>query len=286
MGPAFALAASLCWGVADFIGGAQARRLSVLSVALISQVTGAVLLTVVVAARSVAPPPGGLIAVGVGTGVLGAFAFYGLYATLAMGNMARVAPVLGTAAAIPVLVGLLSGDDPSSAQLVGIGVAVMGVMFLSVERVGEEQDDSQQHTRRALLLALAIAASIGGTLIGIDRMATYDPFWATLLMRLTGATLLIGWAAALGRAGRFDTSAVTRGAIASLIIVGTLDVAANTFWAVASTEGLLSLVAVLGSVFPAVTVALAVVILRERLDRLQTVGVGLTLSGSAMIAIG
>lgn len=281
MAPLLALAAAVCWGVADFIGGTQARRATVLSVVLISQLTGLLLLGSIVVGRQVPVPPTDMLLAGLGTGVVGAFAFYGIYASLAMGNMARVAPIFGTASIIPLTAGLISGDQPSTAQLMGICFAVVGVILVSAEGTAEVEP-SHSETRRALAVAMLTAICLGSSMIGVDYVADYDPYWATLLMRTMGALIMAATAVVLLARGR-SPLALAGVALTPLILMGLLDTAANALWAIASTQGLLSVVAVLGSIFPAVTVLLALTILRDRIDWVQASGVVLTLLGTALI---
>jgi drug/metabolite transporter (DMT)-like permease len=275
-----ALSAAFCWGVADFMAGTEARRTSAFVVALAIQATGMVCLTALVAGRGIGPPSPELIAIGILTGLASGLAFLGIYATLAMGYMARVAPVFTTAAVIPVLVGLAGGDDPSQLQLTGMAAAMVGVTLISAGGSAQAAGvDSRAHF--VMGLAVLTAASAGFTLVGLDHVATYDPYWAVLLLRVSGVFLL--GIAVLAVRKRIQ---VRRAQLRPLVAIGLLDAAANVFWSIASTEELLSVVAVLGALFPTVTVVLALVILREPLNRTQAPGVALTLAGSAMIAGG
>jgi drug/metabolite transporter (DMT)-like permease len=192
--------------------------------------------------------------------------------------MARVAPVFGTSAAIPVIFGLGAGEEPSSIQLAGMATAIVGVVLVSIR--GSTEEPRGERTGLALALAVLTTIGIGLTLVGLDRVSAYDPYWAVLLARVSGVVLLVGLAAAIAREGL----ALAGVALLPLVGIGLIDVAANVSWSVASTEGLLSLVAVLGSVFPAVTVMLSLVFLREPLTMIQAPGVAVTLAGSAMIA--
>jgi drug/metabolite transporter (DMT)-like permease len=282
MAPLLALGAATCWGIADFLGGIQARRIPPLLVAFAGQLSGAVLLSVLVVISGVPAPGMGLTSLALGVGLVNAVAFFALYSALAIGNMARVAPVLGTAAMVPLIVGLASGDRPSSLQLLGSAVAICGVILLSVQRRAGAQDVVPADNRKAIGWALVAATCMGITLVGIKRVATYDPYWAVLLVRAAGIVLL-GAVAAL---------TVTRWPSAAelpwlpLVAIGGFDVAANALWAVASTLGLLSLVAVLGTLFPAVTVLLALIVLHERLESHQVAGVVAVLAGGALISAG
>ncbi|MFN8151600.1 MAG: EamA family transporter [Solirubrobacterales bacterium] len=285
-----ALAAAACWGLGDFLLGVQGRRSPVLAIALVAQASGFVLLTLLVAARGVPAPGGDEMAAGLAAGAVGALAFYLIVTALSMGNMARVAPILGLATLVPVVYGLARGEDPATVQLLGIVVAITGILLVSTERPKADRlppdPDEAQKNRRAMLMAAVAAVAAGSSLVGIEHASHHDPYWATLLFRTAGVVVLGAVALGVVVAGRVAAGPIARSlALAPLIAFGVLDTTANILWAVASTGDLLSIVAVLGGLFPAVTVLLAVLILREPLERLQAVGVVATLAGTAMITV-
>ncbi len=285
MASLLALAAAVCWGTADFVGGLAARRVSALAVALVAQATGALLLFTIALLSGIAPPPSDLVAVGLATGLVGGIAFWGIYASLALGSMARVAPVFATAPAIPVMVGLLSGDELSWSQCVGIGGAGIGIALVSSEPPTEDGEEGQgPHSRRAFGLALVTAAAIGVAMIGVDRVAESSALWAVLLPRATAVAVLAG--VALATTGTAKGAGMDRRVLLALAAIGVLDTGANMLWASASTYGELSLTAMLGAVFPAVTVILSLAVLGERLSTAQALGIALTLAGSALIVTG
>lgn len=280
-----ALTASVCWGIGDFLVGTEARRSPVLAVAIGGQAAGVVILAVLVALRDVAPPTGELLWVGIGTGIIGGALFCGIIAALAMGNMARVAPVFGLAAIVPVAVGLARGEDPATVQLIGIAVAIVGVILVSTEDAVESTRERHGNTRKALAIALVTAIGSGVMLTGLDHTAEYDPYWATLVFRTTGFLTVTALGVAAVITGRVRLRSL-KANVGVLLAFGVADTIATVLWAIASTEGLLSVVAVLGGIFPAVTALLAVLVLHERLDRVQTLGVVVTITGTAMLAAG
>lgn len=285
-----ALTAAVCWGLGDFLLGVQGRRSPVLAIALVAQLSGFVLLGLVVAVRGDPAPPSEELVVGLLAGVLGAGVFYLIVTALSTGNMARVAPILGMTSFVPVVYGLSQGDDPTRLQLVGILVAIAGVVLVSTERTAEGRepmdDEVRRQNRRAMVMAAVAAGGAGTVLIGLDRSSEYDPFWAILLFRASGAVILGAAAFAVVVAGRVSARPIVRAlAWLPLIAFGVLDTGANLLWSIASTGDLLSIVAVLGGLFPAVTVLLAVLVLREPLERLQALGVVVTLAGTAMITV-
>jgi drug/metabolite transporter (DMT)-like permease len=274
------LGASLSWGVADFIGGIQSRRLPVVAVVLASQLSGLVLALVIVAIRGKAPPGGdwpiyaALSSIG---GIVGLTTFY---RALSIGAMGVVAPLSSTGAVIPVVVGIAGGDRPSMLQGAGLGLALAGVA-LAAREAGDEAAESGPVSKGAGL-ALLSAAGFGCFFIAMDRASNADVLWAVTVNRALSVSLL---GAALVLVVRPKLHLVARD-LRTLAVVGTLDITANGLFALAATKGLVSVVAVLSSLYPVVTVVLARFVLGERLHRVQRLGAAVALLGVALISGG
>ena len=133
-GPFLALAASLSWGVGDFLAGLSSRKLQLLTVLVISQAAGLTSLAVLVAVRGSGPPEARYLLYAALAGIAGAIGLAALYRGLAVGSMSVVAPISATAAVIPVVAGLITGERPSGAQGAGIALALAGVVLASRER--------------------------------------------------------------------------------------------------------------------------------------------------------
>jgi uncharacterized membrane protein len=272
---ALALGASLCWGTGDFLGGLGARRLSTLTVLASATFAGLLAVAAFVAVTGDAPPAGESIALAAAAGLAGALGLGALYRGMAVGAMAVVAPISASAAVIPVVVGLATGDRPSPLQLGGMAVVLGGVALASREPGG-----SGRRLAAGVPLALLAALGFGLYFLLIDPASDGGAAWAVLVAR-SAATVAAGAAAlALGSGlpGRAD--------LPLLATVGIFDVAANAMIAVALTKGLVGLVAVLSSLYPVVTVLLARAVLGERVARAQRAGVVLALAGVAGIAAG
>lgn len=276
---ALGLGSSLAWGVADFMAGLKSRRLDVLTVLLLSQLAGLVAVTAVVVLRGEGPPGGDFAVWAVVSSVVGLIGLTAFYRGLAAGAMSVVAPISATAAVIPVTVGLVSGDRPSALQGAGAALALVGVALAS--REAGEAAAGGGRLAAGVGLALLAALGFGSFFIAIDAASEEDVLWAILVNRIAGVALLATAAAALRpglRAGREH--------LRGLVAVGTLDIGANTLFAAASQQGLLSLVGVAGSLYPVVTVGLARLVLHERIARAQQLGVAATLVGVALITAG
>jgi drug/metabolite transporter (DMT)-like permease len=155
-----------------------------------------------------------------------------------------------------------------------------GIPVAAVPRPGGASPrPSRSAQRSAILLALLAAVCMGLVLVGYDATARYDPLWAMLAGRISSAAIF----AVLFLALRPHVK-VERSAVPFIVAVGILDTGANGLFALATTEGYLSLVAVLGSLYPVVTVLLAFGVLRERIAPHQMAGAAATLAGVALIA--
>ncbi len=275
---ALGLAASVSWGIADFLGGLKARSIDLLAVLAVSQAVALVVLALATAIRFEGPPGGETFAYAAVAGTGGLVGLAAFYRGLAVGAMAVVAPIGGLAAALPVVVGIATGERPGALQLAGIVLALAGVALAS-----REQDGDGEGPRVAAGVGLALLAALGfGTfLLAMDTAGDGDVLWALLAARCTTvATLAVAVAVARPRLGE------ARAHLGALVAIGLLDMGANGLYAVAATEGLVSLVAVLASLYPVVTILLARVVLAERVSRPQQLGVLLVLAGVAGIAAG
>ena len=269
-----ALASSVVWGTADFSGGLLTRSLPTFAVTVLSQAAGFVPLVVAVAVRG--DVDGRSFALGLLAGVGGGAGLAAFYRALSLGTMSVVSPIAACSAVVPFVLSIATGERPGSLALVGAGVALGGAVLASAE---ERRSDSPERSR-AIALAVAAALALGVFIYFLGLGSREGDAVSTLVGARVGslATLLAG--AAVFRA----RLRVPRRSLAAVAAVGLLDVGANALFAFASGHGLLSLVSVLGSLYPVMTVVLAHVLLHERLTRAQRVGIALALAGVATIA--
>lgn len=282
MAAALALLSSLLWGTADFLGGTASRRLDALRVVLASQtvaLVGLVPLVLLLGPEVTASTVG----TGVVAGLVGPAALLAFYRALALGTMGVVAPIAALGVAVPVAAGLLDGEEPSAAQLAGIAVAVVGVVLAS----GPELRGAGRGGTRPLVLALAAALGFGIVFVllasGSEDGGAAEVVLVLLAMRTTSVVLLGG--PVLARSGR-AALAVRRRDLPVLALIGAFDVGANGTFALASRSDLVSVVAVLASLYPAVTAVLAWRWHDERLRPLQLAGVGAALAGVVLLSAG
>lgn len=272
-----ALGASVAWGVADFFGGLKSRTLGALAVMLAAQLAGTLVIAVVVAATAEGPDSA-VVLLAAPAAVAGTLGLYAFYRGMAAGAISIVAPIAGVSAVIPVVFGVVSGDRPSRLQAIGIAVALGGVALAA-----REPAETRGTTRIAAGAGLALLAAIGfGSYFPVMHAAARsDVLWAVLVFRLTATSLVVAAALAvrppLPRRPR-DL------AVASSI--GVLDMTGNFCFALASSRGLVSIVSVLSSLYPVVTVVLARAVLSERVARSQQAGAVAALTGVALISGG
>ncbi len=268
------LASGLSWGVADFLGGLASRRAAAFAVVALSQAAG--LVVALVAAAAVRPdlPPPDKALLGAAAGLAGVIGLMAFYRALSIGSMSVIAPISALGAIVPVVVDLAAGDAPAALVLAGMFVALAGAALVA-RAPGPA-------SRAGTGLAVVAALGFGGFFSLLAEAADGESaLWSLISAR--SASVPIALLVCLG----VGASLALRGRVLLMTAAaGVLDAAANLMFAAGSQRGLTSVVAVLGSLYPVTTVALAAVVLHERLGRLQTVGAGFALAGVAMIAAG
>lgn len=279
MAAAFALLSGVLWGSADFAGGVLARRATALAVLTCSQFTGLLAVVGVAVATDAFAGPLGWLPWSLLAGVAGASGLAAFYAALAAGTMGVVAPITGLAVAVPVVGGFLAGETPTTLQGAGMVVAVLGVIATSGPELSAETLRSAR--ARNVGLALVAASLFGVALLGLQRGAATSPVLTTVGMRLTTVMSLLLAALVLR-----TPAAVPVRWVPAVALVGLADVGANLLYGYASSRGSDSVTAVLGSLYPVVTVLLGALVLNERILLVQRVGVILALGGIALLAAG
>jgi len=275
---ALAFGSGMSWGTADFLAGLSARRLPLLTVSVLSQAAGLLFILSVVVLRGQPPRGSEAIGLGLAAGAMGASGLSALYRALAIGRMGVVAPTAALSGAVPVAWGLLRGDRPEPVQMVGVLLAVSGVLLAS--RMPDE--GGERRRAKGVGLALLAALTLGALVVLLDAAGRHDPVWGTLMVRVGALSLLL-----VALAVRRPSLRTSRRDLGRLCAVGVLDNGANlTFALAADAGGLLTLTSVLGSLYPVATVLLARFVLHERLLRHQLVGVVAALAGVVLIAAG
>lgn len=273
-----ALLASTSWGVADFLGGLKSRSLPVLVVLGCSQPIGLLAIGLLVALRGVGPPDAAFVPFALAGGVAVTVGISAFMRALAVGTMSIVAPISAVGSVVPVIAGFLAGERPVAGQLIGMGLATVGVVLAA--REAPKPGEASRPIAAGAALAVVAALGFGLFLTAMHRASEDDAYWATLVQRLATIGLLA--IAILARQPSFRPAGAH---VPGLVAVGILDVSAAVLFAVASSQGMVSLIAVLASLYPIVTVFLAYVVLGERLAWIQRFGAAAAFGGVALITL-
>jgi drug/metabolite transporter (DMT)-like permease len=270
-----ALGASLAWGLADFFGPLKGRTLGALRVLLYAQLGGLVVIALAILIRGKGPESS-VALLAVPAAISGTLGLYAYYRGIAVGAISVVAPIAGISAAVPVLVGIASGEHLSELTAIGIVCALIGVFLAS-----REPGRGGPRLAAGVGLALLAAIGFGGYFPPMHAAGNADFWWASFFFRMTSTCVIVA-AIAIRR----PNVTVAAGVVPILALIGIGDMLGNVLFAAASRGGLVSVTSVLASLYPIVTVVLARAILAERVARSQEAGIVLTLAGVALISVG
>jgi uncharacterized membrane protein len=276
MGIIFGLLSALAYGTGDFMAGLGSRRIGAVLVAVIVQFFSlvAVLITVLIF-RGNGPTAHALLwgaVSGVGSGI----GTYALYEGLAVGQMSVVAPLSAIfAAVVPVFVGLMLGDHLSALAAVGIGIAVPAIGMVSWQGNTTESSNLRAGIGEGVLSGFGFALLY----IGLDQAGTQSGAWPLVPTQAVAIIILVPFVWQVRHRFQHWTSGT-----ALIIAAGLLSGAANLLFLAATGRGQLSIIAVLTSLYPAITILLARIILDERWSRLQIAG--LIIAAVAVVFIG
>ena len=261
------------YGAADFLGGLAARRANTLAVVVVSQLSGLVVLAVVVVLLPHASPTMRDLAWGAVAGIAIGAGIGLLYRALAIGRMAVVAPTTAVCAvAIPLIGAIALGERPGPRILAGIALAIVAIVLVSQARERIAHGERAASAGAGLGLALLAGVGIGLFFLALAQAASTAGLWPLLICRLATVVLVGVSALAVGRSLRMATP------IAAIAMAcGVIDALANALYLIATYHGPLSVVVTLASLYPASTVILALVVLGERLGALQVTGIGCAL---------
>ncbi|MEQ6901757.1 DMT family transporter [Nocardioides sp. YIM 152588] len=278
MGIVFALAAATAYGVSDFVGGIASRRTTAWPVALLSVVGGLVGALVMAATIQGDPTTADLLwgaLAGVGSGAGTAF----LYRGFATGRMGVVAPVSAVGAALlPVAVGVLTGERPEALVWLGIAAALPGIWL--VARDPNADPDAPGGTA-GLVDGVLAGVGFGVLFLALGQVPDGAGYWPLAMVQVAAMATILVLAGAFGVEWRPTERSEGWGFVAGLLAS-----AAVLFFLLATQSDLLTIAAVLTSLYPAVTVLLAAVVLREHIFRPQAVGLALCGSAVALVALG
>ncbi|MGH8924855.1 MAG: EamA family transporter [Acidimicrobiia bacterium] len=269
----FALLASLIYGVADFYGGVAGRRMATIAVVFWSQLAGLALgvaTSLIFSANALKATDLMWGAIG---GIVGTGGIFALYQGLARGRMSVVSPLAALLSAlIPLGIGLGMGERPLPLEWLGVLLALPAIWLVASGMGGGDSSGG---------VAYGVMAGLGFGLFFAALAQTGEGagFWPLVASRMASVVLM-----AIGMVVR-RVALPPAGTRVLVALVGIGDIAANVFLLLAFRSGLVTLVAVLASLYPAITVLLAVLILKEPIARRQRLGLGLAMAAVVLIAI-
>ncbi len=270
----FGLAASLCWGSGDFNGGLASRRSSAYSVVIAAYMVGFVLLIALALLwREPFPSTRDLVWGGV-AGLAGATGLIAFYSALAVGSMGIVAPVSAVlTAAIPATFSVIIAGLPTALQLGGFVLALIAIGLIS-------RPERARGRPRGIGLALLSGCGFGCFFVLISRVNPSETYWPLAMARFTSVIFLLALAWI-----RRQPMLPGRAVVPLILLAGVLDAIGNAFFVLAAHSGRLDIAAVLSSLYPAATVLLAALLLRERVTRIQAIGILIALVAVPMISV-
>jgi len=272
-----ALGSAVVYGMGDWFGGRAARYQASLVVVVVGQFVSLVLVAVVTGVGAAAVPDSSTWMWSALGGVLGALGIVSLYHGFANGAVTVVAPVSAVVSAVvPVGAALALGERPALGAVVGIAVAVVAVGLVS----GAVGRRDRVTSRVVVLIALAAGTCFGLLFLCLERTADGSGMWPLLIARLASVPMLC----ALLLVTRVRPTA-GRAGLQIAVVAGVFDMAANVLYLLAVRDGLMSIVAVVVSLYPASTVAMAFLVDRERVTRWQTVGLALAATALVMVSV-
>ena len=273
-----ALIACLNWGISGFLAGMKSRVMPVLTLLVFSNMASVGMFFIILGVRGVPFPWDPNLLYAVLGGTFGIGALYCLYRGLAVGAISIVVPVSSLCALLPVVTGLIIGEVLHPIQVLGIVLAIGGGVMVSLEKnVGADK----KRIAAGILPALGAAFGFGAFFVVMDLAGTVDPLWAAMISRTSCLLFLIP--AVLLKRPCLKIKAVH---LPAVFAIGILDGSAAFAYTAATTKGLLSLVSVISSLYPAVSVILAAFFLKERLHGLQFYGVAMAILGVTLISAG
>ena len=276
IGILFSFLAAISWGSGDFLGGFSSRKLQHFQVLFLTTFSGIIMLLVFTLIWQESLPSLRNILIALIAGISGAFGLVFLYKGLSMGNAALVAPVSAVIGAIiPTLVGLLLEGLPSVLVLLGFVLAFIGIWFVT-----QSKDVSGSNNKKGLGSALSAGASFGVYFVLIAQIEGNQVFAPLIFSKLSALIV------ALIFLRRLKLSVPKLTALPVALWSGILDAGGNVFYLLATQFTRLDIAALLSSLYPASTVLLSGIVLKEKLSVSQWIGVGICLAAIMLITAG
>ena len=267
------LLSAASWGAGDFSGGIAAKKANVFRIVALAHAFGLVAMLLMAWLTREAVPPRVDLIWGAIAGLAGAFGIAALYKGLAIGRMGIIAPVAAViTAALPVLVGIRTQGLPAAIQLLGFALALLSIWLVA-------RPDGEIDTHRGLGLAIIAGICFGLFLVAGKQAGPHAVFWPMVAARAASVVVMT----AISLLAVSDARSL-RPALLPILLAGLLDSAGNALFIAATRHGRLDVAAVISSLYPASTVILARLMLKERISRTQAAGIAGALVAIALIS--
>ncbi len=273
-----ALIACFSYGTSGFLSGIKSRGIPVLTLVLFTTTAGLIIFLIVLWVRGMPFPRDPNLLYAVLGGIFSVGGFCCFYRGLAVGAISIVVPISALCVTLPVIVSLAYGEILVTLQWFGIILAFSGSMLISFEK---KISDNTKRLAAGIIPALGAALGFGAFYVAMDLAGTVDPLWAVVVAKLSYFLFLLP--AILFKRPPLKVNLVH---MPGVVAIGLLEAIAALAYTTATTLGMLSLVAVISSLYPAVSLILAAIILKERLVGHQLIGVVLAISGITLISMG
>jgi drug/metabolite transporter (DMT)-like permease len=274
-----ALAGSILFGAADFVGGTTSRRAPPLHVAMLAQAVALVLAVVIAAGASWQRVTMTDVIWSAASGIAAACGLGIFYTNMARGAFSIVVPLTAALAAIvPVAYALARGERPGAAVLIGIGMALAAVVIISIV-----PSDHLPVRASNVLLAIVTGVFFGMVVICFSLTSGKAGLWPIAVSRTASSLVLVALAVII--TGRQATMMATRRLILPACAIGTLEATGVVALLLALHRGPVSVASAVNSLFPLTTVLLAMIFLRERLSRFQLLGVAFAFTSILLISV-
>lgn len=270
----YAMATVCSWGVSDFIGGYTARRFQAFFLAALGHLAGTALVAALAALSHEPFPPLSHFVWACAGGTAGGVSLALFYRALSQGRMGLAAPVSAVlSAAIPTAFGIFTQGLPGTLPIIGFALAIAGIWLISRPEDGGRPEG----------LGLAITAGLGfaAFYICMQRAGSGAALWLATGSRASALVVT----AVITLSGRKFSPTYRLGFILALL-AGCIDVTGTVLFIRATQTGRLDTAVILSSLYPAITVLLARVLLKERFTKWRAVGVLAALAAVPMIAAG
>ena len=274
----FGLSAALGWGAADFMGGLASRRTGAYRAALYGEAIGLIFIIPALYVSREALPDLTPLAMAFFAGAIGTTGLLMLFHTMERGKMSIATPVSALMAAVlPVLVGTMFQGFPGFLTFLGFVISLSAIWLISREEGNHSRILSHLNELRLPLLA---GIGFGTYFVLVHEAAQQSTYWTMLTSRIGGVLVMVVFMLT-----RRKVWSVSQAAFPLIFLNGFLDIAGNGFYILASQTGRLDVAAVLSSLYPATTVLLAAILLKERLARSQAIGILLALTSIVFLTL-